>query len=213
MEFIDESLDKYVCNHTSLENELLARLNRETNLKVLQPRMLSGHFQGRLLSMISHMINPSYVLELGTFTGYSALCLAEGLKVGGKLITIDINPELEQFVKKYVNESRFKDAIEIHIGDATELIVKFKYPFDLIFIDADKENYLNYYLILFNQLRKGGFMLVDNVLWSGKVVNKVVAKDETTRLINEFNYFVQHDNRVENIVLPLRDGLMLIRKL
>ena len=169
MEFISQELDDYVCNHTSPENSLLAKLNRDTHVKVLQPRMLSGHFQGRVLSMLSHMIRPERILEIGTYTGYSALCLAEGLTENGKLITIDVNAQLEDFVRSYLAQSPLADKIDFRIADAMELIPQLDEAFDIVFIDADKQNYINYYELVFPKVKKGGYILSDNVLWSGKV--------------------------------------------
>lgn len=212
MEFIDEKLDDYVCAHTSDETELLKKLNRETHLKVMQPRMLSGHFQGRVLSMLSKMIRPEHILEIGTYTGYSALCLAEGLVETGKLITLDVNEELENFVRSYFNQSDYASKIDFRIGNAMELIPQMEEQFDLVFIDADKHNYLNYYHLLFDKIKPGGYILSDNVLWSGKVIKEVKANDYDTKAIMEFNAFLKNDERIETVLLPIRDGLMLSRK-
>ena len=212
MEFIDEKLDEYVCLHTSEEDDLLKELNRQTHLKVLQPRMLSGHFQGRFLSMISKMIQPSAILEIGTYTGYSALCLAEGLKKDGKLITIDKNEELEEFVSNFFEKSAYSQNIEYVIADAMKYIPTIKQSFDLVFIDADKGNYLNYYNLVIEMIPSGGYILADNVLWSGKVIEEKSMNDKDTKAIMDFNSFVMNDNRVENVLLPIRDGLFLVRK-
>lgn len=212
MEFISAELDKYCVSHTTEENDLLKDLNRSTHLNILQPRMLSGHFQGRFLAMISKMIQPQKILEIGTYTGYSALCLAEGLVEGGKLITIEVNEELENFVKKFIKKSIFNDKIEFIIGNAIELIPKLEDEFDIVFIDADKQNYLNYYHLVFDKVKKGGYIISDNVLWSGKVVDDS-KNDKDTVLLRKFNDLIQNDSRVENILLPIRDGLMLARKL
>ncbi|AFK04658.1 O-methyltransferase family 3 [Emticicia oligotrophica DSM 17448] len=212
MEFISEELDDYCVAHTTGESELLRRLNRETHAKVLQPRMLSGHFQGRYLSMISHMIRPKNILEIGTYTGYSALCLAEGLQEDGHLLTIDVNEELEEFVRSYINESPQKDKIEFRIGNALEIIPTLKETFDLVFIDADKLNYDKYYDLVFDKVRKGGFIISDNVLWSGKVADPS-KKDKDTLSIRAYNQKLQEDSRTENILLPIRDGLIIVRKL
>lgn len=212
MEFIDSKLDDYVCVHTSDEPHLLYELNRETHLKVLQPRMLSGHFQGRLLSMISKLISPENVLEIGTYTAYSTLCLLEGLKDNGKIITIDINEELEDIVRKYIEKSGAKEKIDYRIGDALEIIPSINATFDLIFIDADKSNYINYYNLVFDKVKSGGFILIDNVLWSGKVIQELKSDDLDTKIIVDFNEMVKNDSRVETILLPIRDGLMLTRK-
>ena len=212
MEFIDEKLDDYVCKHTSEEDDLLKELNRQTHLKVLQPRMLSGHFQGRFLSMISNMIQPTSILEIGTYTGYSALCLAEGLKSEGKLLTIDKNPELEDFVRNFFEKSAYSENIEFVIADAMKYIPTIKQSFDLVFIDADKGNYLNYYKLVIDMIPSGGYLLADNVLWSGKVIDDKSVNDKDTKAIMEFNLYVMNDIRVENVLLPIRDGLLLMRK-
>jgi caffeoyl-CoA O-methyltransferase len=212
MEFIEEKIDTYVCEHTSQESDLLKELNRQTHVQILQPRMLSGHFQGRLLSMLSCMIRPTSILEIGTYTGYSALCLAEGLQEEGKLITIDCNVELEDFTKEYISKSSFANRIELMVGNAKEIIPNLHMDFDLVFIDADKDAYLYYYTMLIDTLKSGAYILADNVLWSGKVVEKVNDNDKDTKSLIEFNRFIQNDERVENILLPIRDGLMLIRK-
>jgi predicted O-methyltransferase YrrM len=212
MEFIDQKLDDYVCQHTTEEDDLLKELNRQTHLKVLQPRMLSGHFQGRFLSMISNMIQPTSILEIGTYTGYSALCLAEGLKKGGKLTTIDKNPELEEFVRNFFKKSAYNENIEFVIADAMEYIPSINQSFDLVFIDADKGNYLNYYKLVIDMIPSGGYILADNVLWSGKVIDEKSMNDKDTKAIMEFNQFVMNDYRVENVLLPIRDGLFLMRK-
>jgi caffeoyl-CoA O-methyltransferase len=212
MEFIDPELNDYVKQHTSPESELLQRINRETNLEVLMPRMLSGHLQGRILAMIAKMVNPSYIIEIGTYTGYSALCLAEGLKNDGKLITIEYDEELQDRIQTYFNESNYKELLDLRIGDATEILPTLAPGVDLVFIDADKSNYLNYYNMVIDKLNPGGYILADNVLWSGKVLEEVSPEDEETATLKKFNTFVQQDERVENILLPVRDGLMLIRK-
>lgn len=172
MEFLDPDLEKYIDSHTEPENELLYKINRETHTEVLKPRMLSGHLQGRVLSMLSHMIKPENILEIGTYTGYSALCMAEGLKENGKLITIDVNEELAERVTDYFQSSEYCTKIEMKIGKALEVIPKLNKSWDMVFIDADKSNYLNYYKLCIDQVRKGGYILVDNVLWSGKVLEK-----------------------------------------
>lgn len=211
MDIIHPSLQKYSEDHTTSESELLKKINRDTQANVMMPRMLSGHMQGRILSMISCMIRPSAILEIGTYTGYSALCLAEGLKPGGKLVTLDINEELESRVRSYVNESAFAEQIDYRIGNALEIIPTLNMDFDLVFIDADKENYARYYDLVINRVPLGGFILADNVLWSGKVLDQKVDKD--TRAINEFNRKVQDDYRVENVLLPVRDGILIMRKI
>lgn len=213
MEFLDKSIMDYVEQHTSPENELLRKVNRDTHANVLMPRMLSGHLQGRVLSMISHMIRPERILEIGTYTGYSALCLAEGLKPGGVLHTIDVNEELEEKVQNYFNESGFAGRVVYHIGNAPEIIPKLEEKWDLVFIDADKSNYAVYYDLVIEQLRPGGFIIADNVLWSGKVVGAGDKKpDKDTEAILSFNKKVHTDGRVENVLFPIRDGLMFLRK-
>ena len=210
MEFISPELQEYAEKHTSAESDLLRKINRDTHAHVLSPRMLSGHLQGRLLSMISHMIRPSYALELGTYTGYSAICLAEGIQDGGKLITIDVNEELEDKVSGYFKQSGLSHKIDYRIGKAKDIIPTLNEPFDLVFIDADKENYSTYFDLVIDKVRMGGIILADNVLWSGKVIAAKADKD--TRAILEFNAKVQQDSRVENVLLPVRDGIMMIRK-
>lgn len=212
MEFISDELDEYCFAHTSTENEILSKLNRETHAKVLQPRMLSGHFQGRFLSMLSHMIRPMNILEIGTYTGYSALCLAEGLQEDGKLLTIDVNEELEDFVRGFFNQSPLKAKIEFRIGNAAEIIPTLTQTFDLVFIDADKLNYDKYYDLVFDKVRQGGYIISDNVLWSGKVADSS-KKDKDTVSIRAFNQKLHEDPRTENILLPIRDGLIVVRKL
>jgi len=212
MEFIAEELDNYVCAHTIEESELLKRINRETHLEVLQPRMLSGHFQGRVLSMFSKMIQPECILEIGTYTGYSALCLAEGLKEKGKLITIDINEELENRVRNYFQSSDFKEQIDYRIGDAIKIIPQITEQFDIVFIDADKMNYINYYEMVFSKVKIGGYIIADNVLWSGKVADES-KNDKETELLRAYNLLIYRDERVENVLFPIRDGLMIARKI
>lgn len=212
MEFISEELDKYVCEHSEKEPEVLYKLNRETHLNVLQPRMLSGHFQGRVLSIISHMISPKRVLELGTYTGYSAICLAEGIQKGGELITIDVNDEREELVERYIRDSGFEGVIKPVIGDAIDEIKNLDGEFDLIFIDADKKNYQLYYNELIDRLSSGGYMLIDNVLWSGKVLTEAKPNDQDTAALQKLNSDIVNDPRVQVVILPIRDGLSLIRK-
>ena len=212
MEFIPSDIDKYCVEHTTPENDLLSKLNRETHAKVLQSRMLSGHLQGRFLSMLSRMIQPKNILEIGTYTGYSALCLAEGLAENGKLITLDVNEELEDFVRNYFKESALNDKIDFRIGNALQVIPTLPETFDIVFIDADKLNYTHYYDLVFDKVRSGGYIIADNVLWSGKVSNPA-ANDKDTIAIRAFNKKIQDDTRVENILLPIRDGLMVLRKI
>lgn len=212
MEFIAPELDDYVCNHTEDEPSLLYELNRTTHLSVLRPRMLSGHYQGRVLSMLSHMIRPKNVLEIGTYTGYSALCFAEGVQQGGKVITIDINEELEDLVQEYISKSDYSDIVDFKVGDAMDIIPTLDIEFDLVFIDADKQNYNAYYDLVFDKVRKGGYIIADNVLWSGKVVEEYETTDRDTQLLKDFNQKIQNDNRVQNVLFPIRDGLMIARK-
>ena len=211
MEFLPEKINQYVEDFTSQEDQILAELNKETWQKMVQPRMLSGHIQGRILSMISHMMNPKYILEIGTFTGYSAICLAEGLKEDGKVITIDVNEEFEDIIRRYIKASDNEDKIELKIGHANEVIPQLDMEFDLVFIDADKENYSNYYDLVFGKVSKGGFIVADNVLWSGKVIEDKV--DTETQALKNYVEKINNDDRVENVLLPVRDGLMVCRKL
>lgn len=212
MDFLPQLIEEYSCSHTQDETPLLAELNRETHLKVLSPRMLSGHLQGRFLSMISHMIKPRKILEIGTYTGYSALCLAEGLADDGELITIDNNPELEQMIQHYFDLSPAGKKMHLMIGDARQIMAQLNGPFDLVFIDADKESYSLYFDLIIDHVRQGGYILADNVLWSGKVVETVKSNDHSTKAILEFNAKVHADERVENLLLPIRDGIMIMRK-
>ena len=214
MHFLSDELDDYLVLHSQNEPDLLQQLNRETNQKILQPRMLSGHYQGRVLSMISKLINPKYILEIGTYTGYSALCLAEGLQSNGELHTIDINEELVDFQKKYFDLSPYSNQIHQHLGDALDIIPKLNKTFDLVFIDADKENYCKYFEIIMNKLKSGGIILSDNVLWSGKVLETTFKKDDTsTPSLIAYNKLLKNDSRVETVILPVRDGLTISRKL
>jgi predicted O-methyltransferase YrrM len=211
MEFLDPKLDKYVCDHTEAESPALESLNRKTHLKVLQPRMLSGHFQGRVLSMLMHMIQPDRILEIGTYTGYSALCLAEGLKDGGKLITVEANEELEAIIQESISAAGMAHKITSIIGDATLEIPKLNETFDVVFIDADKKNYINYYNLVFPKVKIGGYIIADNVLWSGKVIEE--KSDKETDVIKAYNDLIHSDSRVAEVLLPIRDGLMIARKL
>lgn len=212
MHFISDQLEEYIEDHSENEPELLQRLSRETHQKILQPRMLSGHYQGRVLSMISKLINPKYILEIGTYTGYSALCMAEGLQKDGELHTIDINEELVDFQRKYFDASHFGTQIHQHLGKALEIIPKLKPHFDLVFIDADKENYSNYFQLIIDRLNPGGVILSDNVLWSGKVLEPVNKNDRSTKALMEYNKLLKEDDRIETVLLPIRDGLTLSRK-
>jgi len=209
---INPELEKYAEEHSSKESDLLYRLNRETHIKVMLPRMLSGAMQGKLLEMISLMIKPKCILEIGTYTGYSAICLAKGLPTDGVLHTIEKNPELESIAKKYFAEAEIEHQVNYHLGNALDIIPQIDEVFDLVFLDADKENYLNYYHLVFDKIHPGGYILADNVFWSGKVLTTPDSHDKEAIGIIEFNEFVQQDERVENVMLPLRDGLSLIRK-
>jgi caffeoyl-CoA O-methyltransferase len=211
MEFIDLMIQQYTENFTSEESDVLRELNRETNAKVLMPRMLSGHLQGQFLSMISCMIQPERILEVGTYTGYSAICLAAGLKPNGMLHTIDINDELEDMVRKYFEKANVAEKIQYHLGNALQIIPTLNETFDLVFIDADKENYSAYFDLVIDKVRSGGFIIADNVLWSGKVLQE--KKDKDTQAIHLYNEKIKADNRVAQILLPIRDGLMIARKL
>lgn len=212
MEIVNKKIEAYCEDHTSLEPEVLQALNRHTHVNVLRPRMLSGHLQGRLLSMISKMIQPKRILEIGTYTGYSAICLAEGLKEDGELITIDVNYELADLVNEYVEKAGFKEQIKLKIGNAKEIVPTLDKNFDLVFIDADKNSYSLYYDMLIDDLPSGAIIIADNILWSGKVAQEVDPNDKDTVLLMEFNKKVQDDVRVENVLLSIRDGLMVIRK-
>ena len=211
MNFLPEEIDDYVVNHSQSEPTLLKELNRETWQKILNPRMLSGNFQGRILSMISKLISPKNILEIGTYTGYSALCLAEGMQKKGKLITIDKNEELESFAKKYFNKSEYKNNITQFIGNAIDIIPTLNEKFDLVFIDADKSNYINYFNLIIEKMNSGGVILSDNVLWSGKVLEEIKDKDIDTKVLVAYNKLLNTDSRVETVLLPIRDGLTITR--
>ena len=209
--FIPEKIDNYVTAHTEDEPALLQELNRETWQKILIPRMLSGSYQGRLLAMISKLVRPESILEIGTYTGYSALCLAEGLQKNGVLHTIDHNEELAEFSQKYFDRSAYKDSIIAHTGEALDIIKTLNGPFDLVFIDADKSNYPNYFHAIIDKMRPGGVILSDNVLWSGKVTEPLNPKDSDTKALLEYNRLLKEDSRVETVMLPIRDGLSISR--
>lgn len=213
MEFLPKNIEEYVLCHTPQESVVLHKINRETHLKVMQPRMLSGHFQGQLLRFLVEMIQPKRILEIGTYTGYSAIALAQGLKTGGKLITIDVNVELEKMISNFILEAELSDKIEQITGNALEIIPTLTENFDLVFIDADKRNYKNYLDLVLNKLNSGGYILTDNVLWSGKVTMPKEQMDVDTRMINEFNDYVQNHPQLESILLPVRDGLYISRKI
>lgn len=213
MNFLSPELSVYIEAHTQAESPVLANLNRETHAKVLMPRMLSGHLQGQVLRMLSCMIRPKQILEIGTYTGYSAICLAEGLEQQGMLHTIDINEELSDRVKHYFQQAKVSEQIKYYIGDAMKIIPGIHEQFDIVFIDADKENYSNYYDLVFDKVKLGGYIIADNVLWSGKVVGALEKMDKDTKAILAFNQKVHHDTRVENVLFPIRDGLMIARKI
>lgn len=212
MEFISEALSNYSEKHSETESALLNELNRETHLKAMSPRMLSGHLQGRVLSFISKLISPKNILEIGTYTGYSALCLAEGLQPDGKLVTIDPNEETNVMASKYFRRSAYAKQIELSTGDATKIIPILSQTFDIVFIDADKRNYALYFDLVIDKVRKGGLIIADNVLWSGKVTMPEQEMDADTKAIHDFNKKVSDDKRVTNLLLPVRDGLMLMLK-
>ena len=211
MNFLPEDIERYIEEHTRVEPELLQQLHRETWQKIVNPRMLSGHVQGRALSMFSKMIRPRTILEIGTYTGYSALCLAEGLANDGRLITIDINDELQWIQDKYFALSPHESQIQRHFGNALEMIPSLQGDFDLVFMDADKSNYMLYYDMLMARLKPGAFILIDNVLWSGKITATAQPNDEDTRVLQALNDRVNTDERVENVLLSIRDGLMVLR--
>ena len=211
MHFLSEELDTYVTLHSENEPELLAQLSKETHQKILQPRMLSGHFQGRVLSMLSKIIHPITILEVGTYTGYATLCLAEGLAENGTIDTLDNEEELFDFQRKYFDKTIWANQITQHLGDALDIIPMLTKKYDLVFIDADKENYINYFHLIVPMMNKGGIILSDNVLWSGKVLEEVKANDETTKILLEFNQLLKDDPRVETVLLPIRDGLTVSR--
>jgi predicted O-methyltransferase YrrM len=213
MHFISQELEDYIEQHSEKEPALLAALNKETYQKILLPRMLSGHFQGRVLSMLSKLIRPLNILEIGTYTGYSALCLCEGMREGGQLHTIDIKEELVDFQRKHFDKSPWGKQIVQHLGEAIDIIPTLEIKFDLVFIDADKENYLNYFELILPKMNKGGIILSDNVLWSGKVLEPLQPNDLSTKIIMEYNELLKNDPRVETVLLPIRDGLTVSRVL
>lgn len=213
MVFISPELDRYITEHSENEPELLAALNKETHQKVLNPRMLSGHFQGRVLSLLSKIMAPKTILEIGTYTGYATLCLAEGLPENGTLDTIDINEELVAFQNRYFNASPYGHKIHRFLGNAIDIIPTLNKKYDLVFIDADKPNYCNYFHLIISKMNRGGIILSDNVLWSGKVLQKVDPKDKSTSTLVAYNQLLKEDSRVETIILPIRDGLTVSRVL
>lgn len=213
MEITPQEVQSYIEDHTSEESPILKEINRETHLKVIRPRMLSGHFQGRLLALFSQLMRPQYILEIGTYTGYASICLVEGMQADGKLITIDYNDELVAMIQNHFDAAGFSDKIEFINGDALEILPKLDYTFDMVFIDADKIFYSNYYDLIIDKVRPGGLIIIDNVLWSGKVMDNQKHQDKTTETLRTFNQKVHSDSRVENIMLPVRDGLLVARKL
>lgn len=213
MHFLSPILETYIANHSEDEPELLQELTRETHLKVIQPRMITGHFQGRVLSMLSKIIHPKYILEIGTYTGYSALCLAEGLQKDGELHTIEVNEELHPMQRRYFDKSRHGSQIHQHIGDALDIVPNLPQTFDLVFIDAQKVNYDAYFEAVIQKTRPGSIILSDNVLWSGKVVEPLQKSDKATEALLAYNQKLKEDNRVETVLLPIRDGLTLSRVL
>lgn len=213
MHFLSEALENYIEEHSEKEPSLLQQLTRETHLKVVRPRMITGHFQGRVLSMLSKLVNPRYILEIGTYTGYSAICLAEGLQKNGQLHTIDINEELTDLQRKYFDKTGYGQQIMQHTGDALAIIPTFDLTFDLVFIDADKVSYAAYFEAVIKKTNRGGIILSDNVLWTGKVVEPLDPKDKTTKVLLDYNRKLKEDPRVETVLLPIRDGLTVCRVL
>ena len=213
MHFLSDTLQQYIALHSQEEPELLNELTRETHLKVVQPRMITGHYQGRVLSLLSKLISPKYILELGTYTGYSALCLAEGLQEGGSIHTIDINEELHEMQRRYFDRSPYSDHIIQYVGDAVEIVPTLDITFDLVFIDAEKSEYLKYMEVVLQKTKTGSVILSDNVLWSGKVTESVTEKDKATRTLQQYNKMLNSDPRLETVILPVRDGLSLSRVL
>lgn len=207
-----DAIDGYILSHMDEEDELLAALNRDANVNLLRPRMISGHLQGRILKMLCRMLRPKRILEIGTYTAYATLCMAEALEDGAEIHTIEINDEMEDFIAKYISKSSLQDKIRLHIGDAMEIIPTLDMSFDLVFIDADKRLYCAYYDLVFDKLPEGGIILADNTLWDGKVLTQPHRSDLQTIGIMEFNDKIKNDNRVEKVILPLRDGLTIIRK-
>lgn len=210
---ITEELEEYCEAHSTPESDLLYRLNRETNLKCIKPRMISGHLQGRLLSFISQMMRPKRILEIGTYTGYATLCLAEGLSDDGRIDTIEIDEELEEMIRRYFSQSAYNEKITLHIGDALQVLKQLDATWDLVFMDAEKDDYIAYYELVLPRLRQGGIIMADNVLWSGKVIQEVKTGDKETRALMKFNDYILEDKRVKNFLLPFRDGIMVIEKL
>lgn len=209
---LSPEMEQYILAHIDAEDDFLYELNRFTNLKVMHPRMISGHLQGKILKMICQMIRPKRILEIGTYTGYSAICLAQGMPEGGHLHTIEANDELTDIPRQYFEKAGLSDKITLHEGDARQIIPNINDTFDLVFLDGEKSEYLEYYHLIFDKVRQGGFILADNILWSGKVLKQEESNDYFTKGIKEFNNFVKTDERVEKVILPIRDGLMVLRK-
>ena len=210
---ISDKLNEYILNHTEKEDDLLQELFRQTHLKVFHPRMISGHLQGKVLEMLCKMIKPQYILEVGAYTGYATICMAKGLGENGQLHSIEINDEIIEFTQAFINKTEVKDKINLHVGDALQIIPTLDMQFDFVFIDGNNKDYLNYYKLVFDRVSEGGFIIADNVLWSGKVLaDTIESNDHFTKGILEFNDFVQNDSRVENVLFPIRDGLMVVRK-
>ena len=212
MNFIPKEIEDYALKNSDAEIEVLQKLNRETHVRMTMPQMLSGHMQGLMLQMFSKMIRPKNILEIGTFTGYSAICLAQGLQEGGLLHTIDVNEEFKPMILRYIKLAGLEGKIRLHIGPAVNILPTLKEEFDLVFIDADKENYSAYYDLVFHRVKQGGYIIADNVLWSGKVLNSAMKMDFETKSLLEYSRKINADPRVENVILPLRDGLMIARK-
>lgn len=208
----DEAIESYILSRIDQESELLKQLNRDAHVNLLKPRMLSGHLQGRMLKMFCRMMNPKYILEIGTYTAYATLCLAEGVDDDAEIHTIEVNDELEDFILKHLHKSKLKDKIHLHIGDAMEIIPQIDRTFDLVFIDANKRHYIEYYNLVFDKIRPGGLIIADNTLWDGHVLETPKPSDKQTIGIQQFNDMIAKDDRVEKVILPIRDGLTLIWK-
>lgn len=208
----DEAIEQYILSHIDEEGELLEKLNRDAHVNLLRPRMLSGHLQGRLLKMFCRLVQPRYILELGTYTAYATLCLAEGAPDDAEIHTLEMNDELEDFIKKYLHQTKLKEKIHLHLGDALEIIPTLDYIFDLVFIDANKRTYVEYYNLIFDKVRPGGLIIADNTLWDGKILTTPKSSDKQTIGIQEFNDMIANDDRIEKVILPMRDGLTLIWK-
>lgn len=208
----DEAIEQYILSHIDEEGDLLKNLNRDAHVNLLRPRMLSGHLQGRLLKMLCRLVQPKYILELGTYTAYATLCLAEGAPDDAEIHTLEMNDELEDFIMKYLHQTKLQDKIHLHLGDALEIIPTLDYVFDLVFIDANKRTYVEYYNLIFDKVRSGGLIIADNTLWDGKILDIPKPSDKQTIGIQQFNDLIARDERVEKVILPMRDGLTLIRK-